>query len=651
MATTKAPTQAAQRPRTSKPKKSFSFGRFLLGALALIVWVAALAAVGGVIAYQYQHTGRIFQGVQVRGIDLSNLTVSEAEERLRVAFDPYPLAPVTVRYGDQTWVLTAADLGVNFDARSAAEAAYRVGRQPIAANDIPVQLTQLQANLQQQLGAYRQSYEVLAAEAIDRSAGLAWLENKAQEINRPAAEATLRVDGLDVSSTSSQVGYSLDVIGTHEALYRALLDNQGETIDLQVKENKPLLADVTQAEVLVRQVLGGPLTLAAAEPDVDTPAPPPTYTISAEELAPLVTTELSPQLDGSLQLVTNFDVSPLRQKVLGWAAELAREPHDAKLDYTPEIGEIKVITPSQIGRTLDVDATLAAIREAALSPERKATLPLTLVEPAINMHKIDQMGVKELVAQGTTSFKGSSPDRVHNIAIASKSVDNSVVPPGAVFSFNQAVGDVSAETGYKDSLIIWGDRTAIGVGGGLCQVSTTVFRAAYYGGFPLEERWNHGYVVGWYGQPGLDATVYTPTVDFKFRNTTDHFLIIKSEIDEAKGTLTFKFYGTKPDWQVEVTGPNIEKETPAPAPTYQQDASLAPGETKQVEFAKNGVDVNWRRVIKDSQGQVLSDELLESSYTPWPAYYLVGPSAPAPEATSVPPDAPAPEATSVPPGT
>ena len=162
----------------------------------------------------------------MRGIDLSNLTVSEAEERLRVAFDPYPLAPVTVRYGDQTWVLTAADLGVNFDARSAAEAAYRVGRQPIAANDIPVQLTQLQANLQQQLGAYRQSYEVLAAEAIDRSAGLAWLENKAQGINRPAAEATLRVDGLDVSSTSSQVGYSLDVIGTHEALYRALLDNQ-----------------------------------------------------------------------------------------------------------------------------------------------------------------------------------------------------------------------------------------------------------------------------------------------------------------------------------------------------------------------------------------------------------------------------------------
>jgi vancomycin resistance protein YoaR len=201
------------------------------------------------------------------------------------------------------------------------------------------------------------------------------------------------------------------------------------------------------------------------------------------------------------------------------------------------------------------------------------------------------------------------------------------------------VGDVSAEAGYKDSLIIWGDRTAVGIGGGLCQVSTTVFRAAYYGGFPLEERWNHGYVVGWYGQPGLDATVYTPNIDFKFRNTTDHYLIIKPELDEAKGTLTFKFYGMKPDWQVEVTGPIVEKETPPPAPVYQEDASLAPGETKQVEFAHSGVDVQWRRVIKDSQGNVLGDEVLKSSYTPWPAYFLVGPSAPATEATSVPPGA------------
>jgi vancomycin resistance protein YoaR len=606
-------------------------GRFLLALLAVLVWLSALAAISGVVWYQYQHAGLIHQGVSVRGIDLSGMTLAQAQTALEAAFDPYPMAPVTVRYGDQTWTLTAKDLGVNFDARSAAEAAFQVGRRPIAGPDVLHQLAQLQANLQDQLAAYRFGHEVLADEAVDRSAGLVWLEQRAREINRPTSEATLRIDGLQVNSTPSQVGYSLDVAGSLEAIYGALLHNSGGDVDLAVKETRPLLADVSQAEVFVRQVLGGPVTLAAADPDLDDDAPPPSYTIPAEELAKLVGTEMAPLVDGSLQVVTEFDVSPLRAQVQSWAAELAREPRDATVTFDPATGEITVVSPSQIGRTLDVDATMEAIRQAALSPERQAALPLTLIEPAVNMHKIDQMGVKELVAEGTSNFKGSSADRVHNIAVAAAAIDNSVVPPGGVFSFNQAVGDVSEEYGYKDSLIIWGDRTAVGIGGGVCQASTTVFRAAFYGGFPIEERWNHGYVVGWYGTPGLDATIYTPSIDLKFRNTTDHHLIIKSVLDEAKGTLTFKIYGTKPPWQVEVTGPEIIKETPPPPPVYQRDASLAPGQVRQVEWASKGMDVAWRRVIRDSEGNVLQDETLKSSYTPWAAYYLVGPDAPVDE--------------------
>ena len=597
----------------------------MLALLAGLVWLAALAAVGGVIAYQYQHSGRIYQGVTVRGINLSGMSLADAQTALAAAFDPYPLAPVTVRYGDQTWTLSAKDLGVNFDARSAAEAAYRVGRTPLHGLPALAQAAQIQANLQKQLASYRFGHEVLAEEAVDRSAGLAWLEARAQEINLPSAEATLRINGLNVSSTPSQVGYSLDVASSLEAIYTALMANQGGEVPLTVKETRPKLADVTQAEVFVRQVLAGPVTLAASSPDLDTQAPPPTYTVSAETLAPLVSTEMTPQLDGSLQMVAKFDVEPLRPQVQQWAAELAREPRDAKLKYDPRTGVLSVAEPSQIGRTLDVDATLAAIRQAALDPSRQAPLPLTLIEPAVNMHAIDQMGIKELVAEGSSAFKGSSAERMHNIATAAAAVDNTVVPPDGIFSFNKAIGDVSAEYGYKDSLIIWGDRTAVGVGGGVCQVSTTVFRAAFYGGFPIVERWNHGYVVGWYGTPGLDATIYTPSVDFKFRNNTGHFLIIKSEFNEAKGTLAFKIYGTKPPWNVQVTGPEILKETPPPPAVYESDPSLAPGQVKQVEWSSKGMDVMWRRVIRDPEGKILSEETLSSSYTPWAAHFLVGP--------------------------
>ena len=196
MTTAQASQGAVSRPRETQPKRSFSFGHFLLALLAFVVWLGALAAVGGVVWYQNQHAGRVFQGVSMRGIDLSGMSLAEAQTALTTAFDPYPMAPVVVRYGDQTWTLTAKDLGVNFDARSAAEAAFHVGRRPIAGPDVLHQLAQLQANLQDQLAAYRFGHEVLADEAVDRSAGLAWLEARAREINRPTSEATLRINDL-----------------------------------------------------------------------------------------------------------------------------------------------------------------------------------------------------------------------------------------------------------------------------------------------------------------------------------------------------------------------------------------------------------------------------------------------------------------------
>lgn len=609
----------------SRPMSSLSWGRVVLSVLALAVWLAALAVVGLIFTYQYLYQDRIYEGVSVRGIDLSGATLAEAEQRLRAAYDPFPLRPLTVRYGDRSWLLTAEDLGVRFDVRAAAEAAYRVGRRPVSQEGWLARAAQVQANLQEQLAAYLQGREVLAVEFVDTTAGLRWLNERAQEINRPVVEASLRIEGLKVITSPSQVGYTLDVPASQRTIYDALLANRGGTVDLVVHETQPLLADVGQAAAFVRRVFAGPVTLVAPEPDPDTGAPPPSYTISTEQLASLISLHTVTLPDGSLELTATLDVQPLRPLVQSWAAKLAREPRDARLDFDPDTGAISVVTPSQVGRVLDVSQTLAAIYRGALSETRQVTLPLRLVEPAVNMHRIDEMGIVELVAEGQTSFRGSSADRVHNIATAVAAVDGIVVPPGQVFSFNKAIGEVDAEHGYKDSLIIWGDRTAVGIGGGVCQVSTTLFRAAYFAGLPIVERYNHGYVVSWYGEPGLDATIYTPNIDFKFRNTTDHYLLIKAELDRAKGTLTFKLYGTKPGWQVEVSGPEITNEVKPGPPIYQEDAELRRGQVRQVEWPKKGMDVAWRRVVTDSNGQVLSDEILRSHYTPWPAYYLVGP--------------------------
>ena len=199
-----------------------------------------------------------------------------------------------------------------------------------------------------------------------------------------------------------------------------------------------------------------------------------------------------------------------------------------------------------------------------------------------------------------------------------------VIPPGQTFSFNEHLGDVSTETGYEESLIIFGDRTRVGIGGGVCQVSTTAFRAGFWGGYPILERTPHGFRVSWYEPPvGLDATIYSPYVDLKFLNDTPYHLLIETEANVQTGALIFRFYSTKTARTVEMEGPSEDNVVPHGEPIYEDDPTLPRGTTKQIEWARNGVDVTLYRIIKEG-AQVIAREKFFSRYGPWQAVYLVG---------------------------
>ena len=263
---------------------------------------------------------------------------------------------------------------------------------------------------------------------------------------------------------------------------------------------------------------------------------------------------------------------------------------------------------------------------AVTNGSHQVNLPITLTPPTISSDDLESLGIKELVSESTSYFKGSSEGRMKNIALAASKFDGVVIPPGEIFSFNEHLGPVTAEAGYDESLIIFGDRTTVGIGGGVCQVSTTVFRAAFFGGFELVERWAHGYRVSWYeinSTVGLDATIYTPDIDFKFRNDYDHHLLIHTETDLEAGTITFKFYGTPSNREVIVSEPvqtNMVRHGP---PVYRETPDLPKGITKQVDWAKDGVDVSVTRVVKDGDTVIHEDEII-SHYSPWRAVYQVG---------------------------
>ncbi|OGG14392.1 hypothetical protein A2773_00645 [Candidatus Gottesmanbacteria bacterium RIFCSPHIGHO2_01_FULL_39_10] len=236
------------------------------------------------------------------------------------------------------------------------------------------------------------------------------------------------------------------------------------------------------------------------------------------------------------------------------------------------------------------------------------------------------MGIRELIGVGRSKFAHSIPGRIHNVALAASRINGRLIPPGATFSFNEALGDVSASTGFQPAYIIKDGKTVLGDGGGVCQVSTTLFRAALNAGLPIVERWAHAYRVGYYEQdskPGFDATVYAPGVDLKIKNDTGNNILIQAITDKVNASLTFEFYGTSDGRTVDISAPKIYSESPPPPDLYQDDPTLSNGEVKQTDFAAWGAKAEFNyKVIKNDE--TVFEKRFFSNYRPWQAVFLRG---------------------------
>lgn len=560
----------------------------------------SLVVVGTFIAWQFWHMSRIYGGIQVAGIEVGGLTRAEALHSLADHVEAYPLPPLTLYYGEQQWPLPSTQLAVQADLLSAINQAYLVGRQGHWVQRVAAQLRALlgQTNLQPVVTVdterLRQAVTEVAIQV--RQPGRA-----ARHIGDVTLPAVPGVE-VDVDSTVSQLLTTLQT-APPTGLMR---------LPLAVVELAPP-PTLAPAAVTTSATLPAPVQLHDARYGLDL------------ALDPVLLNKIIVQRN-PLQI----DEGALRQQLTTWAEQLDIAPQDARLRFNPATGGVTVMQQSQLGRRLDIDATLAAVRETVVTGGAQASLVMVEVPPAVDMNRIAEMGILELVASGASYFKGSSTARVHNIAVAAEKFEGLVIPPGEIFSFNQGVEDVTAANGFEDSLIIWGDQTATGVGGGVCQVSTTLFRAAYNAGLPIVERYNHGYIVGWYGEPGLDATIFTPSVDFRFRNDTGAYLLIDPVVDTAAGVMTFNLYGTKPAREVTISEPvQSDVKTPEP-PEYRIDESVAVGQRKQVEWEQKGMTVTVTRTILEN-GTTRTDTIV-SHYQPWRAVYLVAPGTEIPTA-------------------
>ena len=317
--------------------------------------------------------------------------------------------------------------------------------------------------------------------------------------------------------------------------------------------------------------------------------------------------------------------------------EVNREPQNAVFKFVPDNnpdvpGKVVEFIPAKNGLTVNTfqlkDKIIASVVSLESSEDKNITLtiPVETKLPEITSDKVNTLGINGLIGRGSSSFMGSIPGRVYNIGLASSKLNGVLIPPGETVSFNTVVGDVSSLTGYKSAYIIKDGRTVLGDGGGVCQVSTTLFRAALNAGLPIVERRAHSYRVGYYEQdsaPGLDATVYSPTTDLKFKNDTPAYILIQTIYDAKKMTLVFEIYGTSDGRIATVSKPIITGYSAPPEDLYVDDPTLSAGTVKQIDYKAWGAKSQFNYKVERNR-EVLIEKTFYSNYRPWQAVFLRG---------------------------
>ncbi|MBN1977436.1 MAG: VanW family protein [Anaerolineae bacterium] len=577
------------------------------GVLLLVLTALLL---GSVLAFELHHAELIYPGVWVWGTDVGGMQPEEAAAALRENLEIDTLL-VTLRGPDRSWGVRPADLGVQIDTEATLALAYALGREGSWSD-----------NLSRRLQLLIEAETLPPVAIYDEKVARLYLEALTEEVYVPPTDATLSLNGTTPVVNPSQPGRILDVEATLAALSPAATSLRPATVDLVVREIPPPIADAEPARAEAAALLNGPLTLTLAHPREGDPGP---WTIPPEQLV----TMLVVRPEGS-ELHAALNEEALRTYLAALAPSLAISPVDARYNLNPDAGQLEPISPSAEGRVLDVGASTVRIVQELAAGNRYVSLVVQPVPPRYpDTATAEELGVADLVAEGESYFIGSPAGRDHNIRLAARKFHGVVVAPGETFSFNTYLGPVTAEEGYDESFITAGEQLQMGIGGGICQVSTTAFRAAFWGGYPIVERWYHYQRVGYYelrgGGVGMDATVYSPQVDLKFLNDRPYPLLIQTEVDDKAHQLVFRFYSTDDGRRVEMEGPEVTDETDPGPPIYSLDEDMAPGTVVKWQSAVGGLTATIVREVYSADGNLISRDVFVSKYAPRRAAYHYGP--------------------------
>ena len=589
---------------------------FITGFVLVLIILATFLT-----AFQLRYVDLIVPGVSSMGVPLGGLTYDEAVERLENEFAYANEAIFTFRDRDDFFQLTAGEIGVSLNVKEMVDEAFLTGHRGNIVND-----------LWEQAQAWFIGKSIAPIIEYNQAVAIQRLTEIAAQLERQPQNASLQLNGTTVNSTNGQTGRSVDITSTITQLDQAILNlHQGAEIQLMVNETPPLIWNVDHVATKLQLALASPVTLTATDEDGQQLGP---WTASVDQIASLLSVQLENQPDGTQQYDVHVNVNLLENFLISLAPGLIVPATDGRFHFNEQTRQLEVISPSSSGRELNVADTLQRLEEAIFSANARL-VPMSFSYTLPKYHNQisgAELGIIELVAEATSYFDGSTVNRRTNIAVGASKIDGIIIAPGEEFSFNQTIGDIASENGFVEGKIIFGGRTTAGLGGGICQVSTTIFRAAFEAGYPIIERNSHGYRVGYYElngfDPGLDAAIWQPQEDFRFQNDTEHHILIQTSIIPNQNAIQFRFYSTDIGRRVEIEEAIIKNLEPAPPTGYIANPDVRLGEAVQVDYAAQGADVTVYRNIYDAQGNLLLRDHIYTHYLPWQALFEVAPGDP-----------------------
>ena len=550
--------------------------------------VAAIALVLVLPLFFAGSKNRLAAGTRIDGIDVGGLTAAQAKSQLNAQAARLATVPVTFSAGGKQFRLTARQLGVAADWGAAVDSALKNG-----------------GGIGIVRGYRRLSLELfpqdLAPPTRAYDAGLDYeLQLITQAVNAPARDAKLVRRGLHITIAGGFSGHTLDRAVARDEIIGALASFSRAPVALPVAVAPPrvTIASLTAPQRRASIIVSAPVRVVVGDTSLRIPR-------------------------WRLATILNLDTVRFSGPAAdNYFARLERQVDQAPKDAGFAVVSNKItVVPAEPGLELDVPRAAASVLVAASRATNRVTrLPLAVAQPKRSTAAAQAMGISGVVGAYET-FYGGDPNRIHNVQLVAHLVDNKLIAPGTTFSFNGTTGERSAAKGFLVAPVIVNGELQTGLGGGVCQVSTTVFNAAFEAGLPITARTNHALYISHYPL-GRDATVNYPDTDLKFVNDTDHWLLLRTFVGSS--SLVVTLYGTPAHRRVESVAQPL-RFVSAPPVQKTVDATLKPGQVVVDDPGVPAQSTSVERKVYSSDGKLLSDATWYSSYRAEPKIVRVGP--------------------------